>query len=238
MENNRFYYLKERVFDSRAFIEEYANMYFESDNEFPCPFPFLNKTEREDEDKVLKLLTKDYKWTCEDVLNILVWKTGAKKYEYSNERITLTPLGRKAMDITKLASLIVAKQEDLRRTAYEYDFLEAYRSILAVVFDADAKNIGPVYCITLLFFLSMGKIAIYDKQAHKSLLAIKNRILPGYSVGYVSPADKTAKEKVCKMYNEYYQMLIELFPDYANGNTDCKRRIDRALWVYGHYFKA
>ncbi|MBR4435123.1 MAG: hypothetical protein IKS90_03390 [Clostridia bacterium] len=243
MKKKIYYYLREERFDESTFIEKYADMYFESDESdesdenLPCPFPFLNKTTQDDENKILNLLEKDYKWTCEDVLNILVWKTGAKEYKYSDDEITLTPPGREETNITNLAKKIVEEQADLRKKASECCFAEAYKSILDIVVESEAKNIGTVYCITLLFFLSMGKIAIYDKQAHKSLLAIKNCVLPGKSVGYLTPPDKTAKKKVAEMYDEFYQMLIELFPDYPDCDIPCKRNIDRALWVYGHYFE-
>lgn len=237
MDNMFFYCLKEELFDKGSFVEKYADMYFEGDEGSFCPFPFLNQTTQEEENKTLKLFKKDYKWNCEDVFNILVWKTGSKKYEFSDDKIALTPPGRSEIDITKLARMIVEQQDELRKTAENCDFAKAFASILDVVTKSETKNIGTVYCITLLFFLSMGKVAIYDKQAHKSLIAIKNSVLPGKSVGYSTPPDKKEKKKVNKMYNEFYEMLIELFPDYPDGNTECKRRIDRALWVYGHYFK-
>ena len=91
------------------------------------------------------------------------------------------------------------------------------------------KNFGCVYIINLMYFLSRGTIPIYDQYACKAARALVEGITPDKI--YVGPAPgKNDCKKVITMYSEYIHLLEKIF-----GTCNIKRKIDRALWVYGHY---
>ena len=76
-------------------------------------------------------------------------------------------------------------------------------------------GIGPVYLITLLYFISKGQYPIYDKFAHISL--------------------KMIEEKDCQfnslIKDNYVTRLRNIFGKAYNDSN-----VDRALWVYSHLF--
>lgn len=101
-------------------------------------------------------------------------------------------------------------------------------------------GIGPVYLITLLYFITNkqhpGKCPIYDRFAMRALLAIKSNKQIGESVECGDLPDKNNKncsQIVAKRMEEYIGLLDEIFGDDYKYN----RNVDRALWVYGHLFK-
>lgn len=90
------------------------------------------------------------------------------------------------------------------------------------------KQFGTVYIITLIYFLSKGKYPIYDKFAHKAIMAIDSNRNP-MDITVASPPDKSSVAKVINMYTEYYKKIEEIF-----GSYRLTRKQDQALWVYGH----
>lgn len=96
------------------------------------------------------------------------------------------------------------------------------------------KGFGHVYILTVLFFVSHGRYPIYDKYAHIAALAIDRGLPPGSHVNY--------KEGQAWSDYEHYMNLIspigKACPQQA-GNTSMliSRPVDRALWVYGHFFE-
>lgn len=99
------------------------------------------------------------------------------------------------------------------------------------------KNIGPVYIINALFFLTGGKAPIYDVFAHKAVKALLLNISPSEVYMGGNP-DKHDIDNVTAMYLEYILLLKMIFKDEVKikGKDDMfiSRELDRALWVYGH----
>jgi hypothetical protein len=100
-------------------------------------------------------------------------------------------------------------------------------------------GIGTVYIITILFFLSHGMYPIYDRFAMAALEAYDNGILPatGSSISLEPIPLKTDEgfKAICEpngFYRNYVDRLNRLGYDYSGD-----RRLDQALWVYGHGFK-
>ena len=110
---------------------------------------------------------------------------------------------------------------------------EAYR----IVMEVSPENIGPVYNINTLFFLTGGKAPIYDLFAHKAVKALLLNISPDEVYMGENP-NKNEVEKVGSMYREYMIMLKMVFTDYLKTRKAdamfIPRTLDRALWVYGH----
>ena len=108
------------------------------------------------------------------------------------------------------------------------DFKSAYKCLLQWNKDCHVKQLGAVYMITLIYFLSKGKYPIYDRFAHKAAEALCYGEIPS-DVNVECAPDKTSVNKVIDMYNEYCGLLKKLF-----GTYSITREQDQALWVYGH----
>ena len=103
-----------------------------------------------------------------------------------------------------------------------------------MLINQNTYGVGTVYLITLLFFLSHGKYPIYDRFAMNSLMAIENDVAPEPNTIPELPAkwDRGFATLCDREYGEYIDKLNSLGMDYKSD-----RRIDRALWVYGHGIK-
>lgn len=84
------------------------------------------------------------------------------------------------------------------------DVQSAYQKLLDLNVQCGVKQFGTVYIITLIYFLSKGKYPIYDKFAHKAIMAIDSNRNP-MDITVASPPDKSSVAKVINMYTEYYK---------------------------------
>ncbi|MBR6444064.1 MAG: hypothetical protein IKS63_01390, partial [Firmicutes bacterium] len=102
------------------------------------------------------------------------------------------------------------------------------------------KNIGPVYIINAMFFVSGGKAPIYDAFAHKAVRSLVMDIAPS-EVYLGGNPDKNETKNVVLMYQEYMTLLKKVFSctfkDKTQNDMFISRELDRALWVYGHSTK-
>lgn len=188
---------------------------------------------------------KEYK----DLARIIAWKIG--KIRHKESRISFiyakdwvgceerNPMRfGKEMQLKNLCNFILKNIECLEKMA-----ITNPQECLNVLRDESVDGIGTVYLITLLFFLSHGKQPIYDRFAMTALIA--------YEKNYKVPKDKkklSCNEKIVvpmlpgktedsfseiylNEYGEYIKRLDSLGVDYKN-----KRKVDQALWVYGHAF--
>lgn len=117
------------------------------------------------------------------------------------------------------------KEEVYEQIKRVYEKLLHYQIITD---DCIVKEIGPVYIITLIYFLSKGQFPIYDKYAHKAAKALFYNANPK-DVSVETSLDKNDVDKVLTVYSEYCWLLTQLFNTYS-----ISREQDRALWVYGH----
>lgn len=108
------------------------------------------------------------------------------------------------------------------------DVKSAYERLLSLNKECKVKQLGAVYMITLIFFLSKGKYPIYDKFAHKAALAIDSDENPA-DVSVKPAPDKAAVNKVLELYEDYRCLLNRVF-----NKCELSREEDQALWVYGH----
>lgn len=93
-------------------------------------------------------------------------------------------------------------------------------------------NFGTVYLINLIYFRSEGKLPIYDQFAHKAVKALFAKTTPDNI--YIGPAPgKEEQKKVNALYREYLWLLDKVF-----GKIEIERKLDQALWFYGHESKA
>ena len=92
------------------------------------------------------------------------------------------------------------------------------------------SGFGPVHRLALNFFVTNGSDAIYDQFAHRAALAIDQNLSPGSAV---------RNYRAVQSWGGYetFQQLLRRIGLQAQGSMFISRADDRALWVYGHFFK-
>lgn len=226
------------------FISNYSKCYFINNSKFV-------------EDRIEELLIAE-QLSAEDVMLILRWKMGridAKASQAKNKLnlpekdvpdsfITYTGRGRK-VDATDFCNKIsiLSREKKCPRNAEEIwsAFIPDKESSSKINVP---ENMGTVYLLTVLYFLTNAEYPIYDRYAKMALDAIKSngKIKPGDVVPYKELPTKTDggfKNLLCKSDSKYRVYINELETVFREKYTTNKqnRDIDRALWVYGHLFR-
>ena len=217
------------------------------------------------ENLIEKILKKDPRYfTDSDIALILAWKMGKITHTQSQDKLILhgdwkevlgdysnedgfstwngEPIkryGEKSnvtLDIKKIADYLCKNISELNDLVGE----NSIQAALDKLIKENWQCIGPVYLITLLYFISNnqhpGVCQIYDRFAMRALLAIKNNILINNTVECGELPDKRCK-KCSQIVTERMKKYACLLKDIFGDEYKCNRDIDRALWVYGHLFK-
>lgn len=215
------------------------------------------------ENEIRKLLNSNKKeFTPEDIAKIVYWKVGGVdrsnlnkpmygirwKIEYQYGEIDVLDVYhavKKVLNIAKDDDDLILRgilTECLKGEEYQDYKIENENVITSGI-----RHMGPVYAITLAYFMTHGRLPIYDKFAHIALLAINGKGMNDHfkkpfeyfytkeSLEKVSPAECTNINKIIERYNIYKEMAYDLYKEFGREN-DKDRTIDRALWVYGHLF--
>jgi len=177
-----------------------------------------------------------------DVYKIMAWKIGAIKHRnsessksfvfYNGCNPTLYHLtnGQNSIELKDFAKYITNNIERLERkvsTIGRTEFLKIYKDL-----ETHAPNgCGPVYLITLIYFISHGLYPIYDRFAKKSLIALDSVLAPGHIIFDPLIPGRKEYDNIWNFYNAYTNQLMTNF-----GTQSISRIIDRSLWVYGHNF--
>lgn len=196
-----------------------------------------------EENEIMPILTGHIN-SYSDFAKIMAWKIGKIKHlesEAANKIIYAAdwqlcdeqnPMRYgKELQLMKLSDYILCNREELEALA-----LDNPQECLRRIRNVNITGIGTVYLITILFFLSHGNYPIYDRFAMASLLAAEQGLSPAAKERVEILELPTKWERgfatICeKQYAEYIKRLDDLNFDYKND-----RRLDRALWVYGHAF--
>ena len=208
----------------------------------------LNATDYNAEEKVVtEYLSKG---TFNEVS--LAWKAGRLTWDYKLHSLSFinfesedkesyrNGLGSLILktEFDKYCELLSEKKETiLRALPSDINCIDNWKSIYKKHLKEynPPKNIGPVYIINALFFLSKGRLPIYDAFAHKAIRALALDIAPNQVFLGTNP-DKTDVKGVATMYCEYMMLLKKVFDKQISKdkNMFISRELDRALWVYGH----
>ena len=106
-------------------------------------------------------------------------------------------------------------------------------------------GLGTVYLITVLFFITNGTVPIYDRFAMASLTSRLFEEKTGISVnpgtiiklkGLPGKDEKNNRQELIQNTNSTYNKYIAVLSHFFGKEWIHNRDIDRALWVYGHYF--
>ena len=186
-----------------------------------------NKVDRNFENMIEKFL-EDGKVN----IHVLAWKWGNQSIveQIGNGKPQIYN-GNRLIDSEKIMNTIewINENEQNLKDLIRKDIGEAYELIRD---NTRGIYFGPVYIINILYFLSSGEIPIYDRFAHKAVKALYLEKMP-YEIYVGYPVDCNCTEEIMAMLNEYRWLLREKF-----GTDKINRKIDRALWVYGHMRKS
>ena len=188
-----------------------------------------------------------------DVFYILAWKIGGidhkscdknhpivlrEGWSYDGSSMAGVHRGKNINNIGELASFVAERintwQNEKKSINWsKEDALRIINEIDTCKREKNVTQIGSVYIITLLFFITQGEFPVYDQEAMKALLAIKGGKMPGSKVDQFNDMLDISSPNFWNRYQDYINLLEKFF------GTDYKteRKIDQALWVYGHLFK-
>ncbi|MDE6733745.1 MAG: hypothetical protein K2J77_12835 [Oscillospiraceae bacterium] len=207
----KFFDLENNSISKKSFVEIYSSIYL-----------YVNRDD-ELENTILEILRNRQKdcppeLTETDISNILKWKTGSKiKDGCVNIRFGRKINIKNVYNATQKADTTLPIDDNKARS-----LVDKFCTV---------ENIGPVYAITLLYFLSGGKYPIYDVYARIAVEAIdgereiplkKNRSNNSPSLSGFNDYNNNYRKKIVK----------EIF----RGEDIRDRKFDRALWAYGHLF--
>lgn len=225
------------------------------------------------EDLIDKILYEQGEYSIIDIYYILAWKIDgidkkrtndsvsnpeSKVYFYENRGWVESKLSGnnngKPIELEKVLKL----SSDLSEIKKEWskknfaDDEKGASELLANLASSGAKEMGSVFYLTLLYFLTGSRWPIYDSMAYKSMIAIEKELIPNKdivkysqklpekSTNYSNYPDRLAKivfENCDNQYREYIRFLKKFEKDLPdNCKYTASRDIDRALWEYGHYF--
>ena len=162
-------------------------------------------------------------------------------YQQKVEWSEFEPVAKEIIDIRR----IYCKNKDAQ---------EAWKKLLALSNDEKYKNImrgiGTVYLITLFHFITDCEYPIFDRFALASLVAWKLKNVGKDNVkitdetivrGCSLPSkDTAAAQNILNsgIYKDYIYLLKEFCKEKYDNENEWKnnRDVDRALWVFGHFF--
>lgn len=218
MNDMTFYYPNgEIIKDKETFIDFYSKCYYMNNSIFV-------------EKEIEKLLLKEKRDISEkDIFRILAWKIGkiSHKKSASEERI----IYHRGWDEEHLKAKIYKESlshEDFACVKKSILEIEGERLIDYIAKLGNIEHLGPVYIITLRYFATKGKYPIYDRFAYKATQAILDNTK---RVGDSIKEENVSFNNIEYIYDDYLQKLKEIFWGKYN-----ERRVDQALWSYGHLF--
>lgn len=174
-----------------------------------------------DEKTIEAIISKDT-YEIVDACNILRLKCGKKLISNISENHEFKlPYSGKVLGDDVWRKIIEAKEEYCKTK----DLAEVFTKITEIT------GIGVTYGICILYFISRKKYPIYDRFARAALTAIQDESV-SLNDHIVNPKLPTGWSDVHKMLINYQDEIQCCFP----WEDISDRRIDRALWTYGHMF--
>lgn len=160
-----------------------------------------------------------------DIEKIMCWKTGGK---VSGGILTAR---YQSIEISQIEKLIFDNNMALHDENPEH----IIKQLISI-----ETGIGFVYAVTLLHFISRGKYPIYDKFAHIALKEIWESNEFYHITRDIELEREIHKESEKRRFTEYKKNYIDrintIFSTSYGYEYSSGRKVDRALWAYGHLF--
>ena len=188
---------------------------------------------------------KSWIWTDEEPKG----KNNGNEIGFENEN-GITTLKKLLEEVERVS---IKQNKDWENTNFLGKPEEAAK-ILRGLAELQTPQVGSVYLITLLYFLTKGRWPIYDQYAYIALKEITEEGKKPYTgeIEYKDQMPSKNKKFLDEMgnivsgknqYTDYIKMLMSFEEEYAkekgighNRSYVKSRDIDRALWAYGHCF--
>jgi hypothetical protein len=197
-----------------------------------------NQTSRLVESQVCSLLNRTTPISQEDLILAMAWKIGLIDHHASDaqQKIvfaqgwTATLTASTQFGVRDFSSSIPALAAIIARASTEDN-----RSNPRYLFDLARKleGFGSVYMLTVIFFVSGARFPIYDRYAHIAVQAIQEELAPENKIRY----KQLSKWSDYERYMNILGCVRDVCPaENRNSSVFVSRSLDRALWVYGHFF--
>jgi hypothetical protein len=223
----------------KSWVEIYEPYYFLGEHKLGRKINARNQSSHFVEDEVCSLLAKAVPLSKNDLVQIMAWKLGLIDHSKSEKARTIlcrqnwpatltAKLQFRTLDFSvslpTLAASMPAILNELRRNNPQYLFNMT----------PQLPGFGNVFILTVLFFVSQGMYPINDKYAHVAAIAIHEGLRPGSRVRYRG----IQKWRDYEDYVKLLRSVSEVWPqDPGQPSVLISRPLDRALWVYGHFFE-
>jgi hypothetical protein len=224
----------------QRWLEVYEPYYFLGGPKRGRTINARNQSSRLVENEVCSLLTKHHVLSLDDLVRIMAWKIGLIDHHGSemarailykqNWPATLTAkLQFRTLDFSASLPALAASMPTILN--------ELGRGNPQHLFNMTSQlpGFGYVFILTILFFVSGGVFPINDKYAHVAAIAIHNGLPPGSKVRCVGI-------QKWRDYEDYMGLLKGVSAACPQEPQQARmlvsRPLDRALWVYGHFFES
>jgi len=225
------------------FLDYYEPYYFINDKPklFKCKMRDLNQTSKFVEDNIENILKNGL--DLEDIILVIAWKLGMidhYKSEECNWIIYRNNFSKymiyKRYSEVRLSPMISYIKDNFKELS-DLAGSEPY-SLFKKICENKVKGFGSTYIINLVFFFTGGRMPIYDKFVKMALWAFENNLVP--DTGEVIkvkeiPGLNYLPEDIDKAWNYYQDYIVDL--KRVSNSDFITRKVDRALWVYGHGFE-
>ena len=182
------------------------------------------------EDLVERILNGKEDLNPKNIILIHAWKTGNVNHKLSEEQKGIVYYPRYQNELkdkrfynrVNYNEAIIHLTNNIRR--YTNDALEPEKILYEI---KNLPSLGAVYAINFIYFITHGEYPIYDRFANFALKGIIEEQIPNFQYSYEN------KKRDWQMYqNEYISKILKVF-----GKKNIERRLDQALYVYGHFFQ-
>lgn len=242
------------ITDISEFIDQYSKIYYlPRGNEPRTKILAAGQNSRYAEECIESILANGMQSEA-DVIKVLAWKIGKIKHQETEqagklcyhrdwkkaeEQPETAKRYNKPFHLDQLSKEILTVAHKYRNCHYDDINDDTARKIVDDLCAKNLNGIGTVYILTLLFFISKGKYPIYDRFAAMALTALEEKAVPlpndkksnRVAVKYMELPDKTKMDEAWPVYLSYTAAVRKL------GYVPDDRRLDQALWVYGHCFQ-
>lgn len=233
-----------------TFVDAYEPLYFRSGNRSLCG---LRRSSPFAEGEITRILNVGFGST-DDVKKVLAWKVGRINHSKSEKSIIFTSEWRDPCPRTYRGRAFGFRAVADKVMDVEKLGLTDPDCIIYKLNEAQAAGVGPVYLLTLLYFLTKGRYPIYDQYAAKAISSLCQGIRPAPLDDRGRPmligGDFRKKVELRKLptdtrrlleeggaYLSFKEKIERVFGSEILADAEGYRRIDRALWVYGHRFR-
>jgi hypothetical protein len=225
---------------SQQWLNTYEPAYFICGPTFPPWFDCRSQTSRHVETEVCALLKRTTVLSLQDLILFMAWKMGEIDQCCSEIKKSIvycrcwnkTLHDRRGKDFSSSINYLTSNMATIQANVSQRNLNSLFDQFPRLK-HSQLTNFGPVYLLTVLFFITQGSEPIYDQYAHKAALAIDQGVRPGQAVTTYKAVEEWPD------YDRFKNLLraISRACSPQSSTMFISRSLDRALFVYGHLFR-